>query len=90
LPKNKEEIEKALEYCTLLLKKAIELKGTPTAEHGIGKKSCFDKGKKKPLIDLIYNEEIIKEVIKMKRTIDPNLILNIGNIITDEYLMSIV
>ena len=86
LPKNKEELEKALEYCTLLIKKAMELKGTPTAEHGVGKKSYFDKGKKKPLIDLIYNEEIIKEVIKMKRTIDPNLILNIGNIIPDEYL----
>jgi FAD/FMN-containing dehydrogenases len=74
----------------LLLKKAIELGGTPTAEHGIGKKKYVENGKEKPIIDLIYDKETIRQLISIKKSIDPNLILNIGNIIPEEYYLKFI
>lgn len=88
LPSNEEELEKAEKYLLKILKKCIELKGTISAEHGIGKKYYVEGNNKKPLISLVYNERVIKELINFKKKIDPNLILNIGNIIPEEYLIN--
>jgi len=86
LPKNKEELEKAKEYSLLLLKKAVSLGGTISGEHGVGKKYYVENGIIKPLLELMYSKEKLLEIAKIKVTLDPNLILNIGNIIPEEYL----
>ena len=72
-PQKKETYNKIREFSDLLIKKTLELSGTITGEHGIG---------------LHKKEYLIKEhgdnipVMKsIKRTIDPNNIMNPGNII---------
>jgi len=86
LPTNLNEVKKAMESVTLLLSEAVKLGGTVTAEHGVGKKYYISDDKHKPLLELMYGEEGVFEAAKLKHTIDPNHILNIGNIIPKEYL----
>ncbi len=71
-PENKEMYKKIREFNDLLIKKALELKGTITGEHGVG---------------LHKKEYLLKEhgdnipVMKMiKRSIDQNNIMNPGKI----------
>jgi len=56
-----------------LIKKSISLGGTISAEHGIGKT-------KKEFLKLLYGEKGIQEMIRVKKALDPNLILGRGNI----------
>ena len=71
-PENKEMYEKIKKFNDLLIKKALELKGTITGEHGVGlhKKEYLLKehGDNIPVMKLI------------KRSIDPNNIMNPGKI----------
>jgi len=87
LPRNKAEIEKAEIYSTKLLLKAVELGGTISAEHGVGKRTYMENNEILPLIKLMYGEKGVCEMAKMKKAIDPNLILNIGNIVPEKYLL---
>lgn len=89
LPANAEELRKAMKSVVLLLRKAVELGGTVTAEHGAGKKYYLDDDKHKPLLELMYGEEGVLQAAKLKHVIDPNHILNIGNIVPKEYLEKI-
>lgn len=73
LPKNEEDYNKGKEVYMLLCKKAVELQGTISAEHGIGKL-------KKDYFKVMYSGEILKQMAELKRTLDPNMILGIGNI----------
>ncbi|MDX2129879.1 MAG: FAD-binding oxidoreductase [Chloroherpetonaceae bacterium] len=78
LPKNQEEALKAKELYKTLIKLTLELKGTISAEHGVGKlKSEF-------LVDM-YGEEGIKEMVALKKAFDPYLIMNIGNLIPERF-----
>ena len=68
----KRNIQKIREFSDILIKKTLELKGTITGEHGIG---------------LHKKEYLLKEhgdnipVMKsIKRTLDPNNIMNPGKI----------
>lgn len=90
LPRNNEELERSEKYLLLLWKKAIELKGTLSAEHGVGKKYYIDKDERKPLLELMYGEKALLEISKLKHSLDPNHILNIGNIISEKYLEKII
>jgi D-lactate dehydrogenase (cytochrome) len=71
----KDENEKliALDFYEKLMQKTIELGGTVSAEHGIGKL-------KKKYFKMMYNENYIKKMKKIKLTFDPNNLLNKGNI----------
>ncbi len=79
LPKNKEELNTAKKLYFKLCQNAVELKGTVSAEHGIGK---FKTG----LLELMYGEKAIKEMASVKKKLDKNLILNIGNVIDERFL----
>ena len=59
--------------------KAVQLGGTVSAEHGIGKI-------KKPYLKIMYREQGLKEMAAVKKALDPALILNLGNIFEEEYL----
>jgi len=85
LPSNKEELEKAERYVILLWRKGVELGGTISAEHGVGKKYYVENGTKKPLISLMYDKQTILKLAELKKTLDRYLILNIGNIIPEEF-----
>jgi D-lactate dehydrogenase (cytochrome) len=72
LPKDEKEFEKGLLLYRDLCLKAINLGGTVSAEHGIG------KSKTQYLIDM-YGIDTVKKMAAIKKTLDPNLILGIGN-----------
>lgn len=73
LPKNNNEYTKAkLAYNHICLK-AIELGGTISAEHGIGKL-------KRELLINMYGEEAVNQMRELKKVLDPKMLLNRGNI----------
>ena len=86
LPRNEDELDKALKYSLELMIKGVDLGGTVTAEHGVGKKKYVVDNIEKPLLELMYGEKGLLEIAKVKNSLDPNHILNIGNIIPEVYL----
>lgn len=73
LPKNEDEYEKGKNLYRSIYKKAIELGGTVSAEHGIGKL------KTEHLLNM-YGEKILNKMFTIKKSLDPNFILGDGNI----------
>jgi D-lactate dehydrogenase (cytochrome) len=57
-----------------IAKEVCAMGGTVTAEHGIGKL-------KRELLGLMLGRDGLEEIRRIKRTIDPNEILNRGNMI---------
>jgi D-lactate dehydrogenase (cytochrome) len=73
LPKDQTEFERGKSVYKRICTKAVELGGTVSAEHGIGKiKTDY-------LIEM-YGEETIKKMFAVKKALDPDLILGRGNI----------
>jgi D-lactate dehydrogenase (cytochrome) len=73
LPKTEEEFEKGKLIYKSICNKAIKLGGTFSAEHGVG------KNKKEYLLEM-YGEENVNKMRLLKRALDPNYILGVGNI----------
>jgi len=73
LPENSEQFKKAKLLGHEFAKKGIELGGTFTGEHGVGKL-------KRDFMRYLYSEEELKGMFAIKKILDPNLILNRGNI----------
>lgn len=82
LPHNQGEYKIAKEIYMDLCKKGVELGGTISAEHGIGKI-------KRDYLLMMFGEENILQMAKLKKQFDPNLILNIGNIIDPKFYENI-
>ncbi|MFH0732946.1 MAG: FAD-binding oxidoreductase [Candidatus Omnitrophota bacterium] len=80
LPKDKSEYERAKQIYLEFVKKAISLKGTVSAEHGIGKV-------KHGYLKLMYGEEAIAQMVKVKKALDPACILGLDNIFPKELLL---
>jgi D-lactate dehydrogenase (cytochrome) len=79
IPQSETDLAKAKEAAGDLVKKSIELGGTISAEHGIGKT-------KREFLKMLYGEEGIKEMAQTKRALDPKMILGRGTIIAEKYL----
>jgi len=79
LPRNHEEFVEAKLLYRTFVGKALELGGTLSAEHGIGKL------KVEYLVGM-YHERGIREMARVKKYLDPRLVLNRGNIIPAAYL----
>jgi D-lactate dehydrogenase (cytochrome) len=77
LPKNEYEFVKGKEVYKQICIKAVQLDGTVSAEHGIG------KIKRDYLIDM-YGIENIKKMAAIKKVLDPNWILGRGNIFSED------
>lgn len=73
LPKDEDEYLRGKDIYQLICKKTIELSGTVSAEHGIGKL-------KTDYLLQMYGENIIEKMKKIKSALDPNWILGRGNI----------
>ena len=73
LPKSEEDYLKGKEVYKRICTRAVELGGTISAEHGIGKL-------KTDYLVLMYGEANIRKMAEVKKVLDPNLILGSGNI----------
>lgn len=80
LPRNDEEGAKAREIYLQFVKRAIELGGTLSAEHGIGKL-------KRDYLPMLYSDEHLREMAALKRAFDPSCILGRGNIFPEGLLV---
>lgn len=78
LPKGEKEYEKGKEVYRKICEKAVELGGTISAEHGIGKL-------KTDYLVLMYGEDNIRKMAEEKKILDPNMILGSGNIFKLDY-----
>ena len=71
-PKSKDESLRAKELYIVFAKKVVELGGSLSAEHGIGKL-------KRDSLIIMWGEEIINEMRQLKKVFDPNGIMCPGN-----------
>jgi D-lactate dehydrogenase (cytochrome) len=78
LPKNDEEFNKGKMLYKKICEEAVRLGGTISAEHGIGKA-------KRDYLLMMYGETNICKMAALKKSLDPNLILGIGNIFSEEF-----
>lgn len=79
LPRNDDEATKAREIYVRFVKRAVEVGGTISAEHGIGKL-------KRDYLRLLYSDEHLREMAALKRAFDPAGILGRGNIFSETLL----
>ncbi|MFW9821806.1 MAG: FAD-binding oxidoreductase [Candidatus Thorarchaeota archaeon] len=74
LPKNMEELKLGEMVYEEFAKKAVGFGGSISGEHGIGKI-------KREYLKIMYSQREINEMRLLKQNLDPNLILNYGNIV---------
>jgi len=79
LPRNDIEAEKAWDIYRKFIRRAVEVGGTISAEHGIGKL-------KREYLRELYGEAHLREMAALKRAFDPAGILGRGNMFDEEYL----
>jgi FAD/FMN-containing dehydrogenase len=75
LPPNGDEADRAQQIILALAKKAVELGGTVSAEHGLGKRKAH-------LLRLQYTPEQIDRMLAVKRHFDPQGLLGQGTLFT--------
>jgi len=73
LPANMDEHARAKKLYLDLARRAVELGGTVSAEHGIGKL-------KRAFLEVMYGPEGVKEMLGVKRALDPDGILGPGTL----------
>ena len=78
LPRNDDESAKAWEIYLKFIRRAVEVGGTISAEHGIGKL-------KREYLRELYGEPHLREMAALKNAFDPAGILGRGNIISEDY-----
>ncbi|MCK5310215.1 MAG: FAD-binding oxidoreductase, partial [Thermoplasmata archaeon] len=64
-----------------LARQAISLGGTISGEHGVGKKSIPVGEKNMPYLELMYGEAGLQEIARVKKALDPELRMNLGNMV---------
>ncbi|MBN1592317.1 MAG: FAD-binding oxidoreductase [Candidatus Coatesbacteria bacterium] len=66
-----------------LAKKVVAFGGTISAEHGVGKKSIEIDGRDVPYLQLMYGERGLADISAVKRILDPDFVLNVGNMVRE-------
>lgn len=79
LPRDDVEASKAREIYRTFIRRAVDVGGTISAEHGIGKL-------KREYLRELYGEEHLREMAALKRAFDPAGILGRGNIFAEDLL----
>jgi D-lactate dehydrogenase (cytochrome) len=74
LPRTDEEVDQGMELYRQFAKKAVELGGTVSAEHGIGKL-------KRPFLRIMYGDAGLQQMAEVKQAFDSKWILNPGNML---------
>lgn len=84
LPENDDELARAKRLYRGLAETAVDLGGTVSAEHGVGKKKLRDAdGLERPYLWFMYGDEGLSAVSTVKRQLDPQWILNPGTMIPE-------
>ena len=83
---NPDELSFVKQLYADLAKQAIAFGGTISGEHGVGKKMITVDGHIMPYLELMYSREGVMQIARAKQALDPNLILNVGNMVPREYL----
>lgn len=78
-PRDAKEKTRALELYEQCVRKALSLGGTVAAEHGIGKI-------KHKWLGVMYGQEGLKDMARIKKIFDPHAILGLDNIMPKELL----
>ena len=86
IPADAAEEAASMEQYAMLAHRAIELGGTITAEHGVGKKTLPISGRRVPYLEVMYGREGLEEIARAKLALDPAAILNRGNMVPAELL----
>ncbi len=73
MPRNSDELQKGLALYEKFAGKAVEFGGTVSAEHGIGKMTI-------KFLEMMYSANHMKEMQAIKLALDPDSMLNPGNI----------
>ena len=79
MPRDAMEAVAARDIYARFVRRAVELGGTVSAEHGIGKL-------KREHLRTLYGEPHLREMAALKRAFDPACVLGRGNIFPEEYL----
>jgi len=79
LPRNDDEAGNAWEIYRKFIHRAVQVGGTISAEHGIGKL-------KREYLRELYGEEHLREMAALKRAFDPAGILGRGNMFSERFL----
>ncbi len=79
LPRNADEATEAWTIYRRFIQRAVEVGGTISAEHGIGKL-------KREYLRQLYGEEHLREMATLKQAFDPAGILGRGNMFEENYL----
>lgn len=79
LPRDDAEGARARELYVQFLKHAAAVGGTLSAEHGVGKL-------KRDYLRLFYSDDQLRDMVALKRALDPQGILGRGNIFSEELL----
>jgi len=77
MPRDMEELARGIKIYTEFAEKAVSYGGTVSAEHGIGKI-------KAKYLKTMYSKDHIAQMKSIKTALDPDLLLNPGNIFTQE------
>jgi D-lactate dehydrogenase (cytochrome) len=67
------------EMCRLFVERAVSMRGTVSAEHGIGKT-------RHRYLEMMYGVNGVAEMARIKKTFDPSCILGIDNIFSRDIL----
>ncbi|HWQ25799.1 MAG TPA: FAD-binding oxidoreductase [Chlorobaculum sp.] len=81
LPRDRAEFDRAKALYRQLVSEVLSMGGTLSAEHGIGKL-------KSEYLAQMYGREGISEMVRVKKALDPYLVLNIGNLIPESFYES--
>lgn len=79
LPRTDDEASKAWRIYRQFIRRAVEVGGTISAEHGIGKL-------KREYLRELYGDDHLREMAELKHAFDPAGILGRGNMFSEEYL----
>ena len=79
LPRDDDEAARAREIYRTFIRRAVEVGGTISAEHGIGKL-------KREYLRELYGDVHLREMAEIKRAFDPVGILGRGNMFSEEFL----
>jgi D-lactate dehydrogenase (cytochrome) len=74
IPRSLKEMKEGLSIYREFAKKAVDLGGTISAEHGIGKI-------KKEFFSIMFSDKELKEMKAVKNALDPGCMLNPGNVL---------
>jgi len=86
ITQTEDERQFARELYSGLAARAVKMGGTISGEHGVGKKTIAIEGQTLPYLELMYGKQGLLQIARVKKALDPALILNVGNMVPRAYL----